>query len=162
MAHRRKAHKQLATPQAGDSVFTMFLRTILGAALFSVVLSLTGIAEEYTFDRAVAAAGRLTPKDKVKEFALFNLPEPKAKPKEFLKVLRQVKAGPKYLAITSPKLKYVRNLLADTLKLAKDENLEGIHLVIVAERIDADSFEPMLKKRGITAVYGSYSDQPQS
>ena len=127
---------------------------ILIAAL-GLFIGSSVLAASYTLGAAAKAAGDLMPKDGPKEFALFNLPEPKAKPEQLLSAFRQAKGGKACLAICAPKLDYVRDLLKITLKAAKAERFDGLYLIIVAERIDAAALDEILEDRGIIAKYGA-------
>jgi len=53
-------------------------------AILGLALAVSSYAADYSLNAAAAAAGKLMPKDGPKEFSLFNLPEPKAKPKQLL------------------------------------------------------------------------------
>lgn len=114
------------------------------------------LGADYSLNSAVEAAGKLMPTDGPKEFSLFNLPEPKAKPKQLLVTLRQARDQKVCLAICSPKLGYVRDLLQGALKAAKGEKFDGLYLIIVADQMDAAGFDEMLKGRGIKAKYGVF------
>jgi hypothetical protein len=118
-------------------------------------LAVSGYAAGYSLNAAAAAAGKLMPKDGPQEFSLFNLPEPKAKPQQLLTTLRQARDQKVCLAICSPKLRYIRNLLKSTLEAAKEERFDDLYLIIIADKVDAASFDELLKNRGIHAKYGA-------
>lgn len=59
--------------------------------VLGLALAVSCCAADYSLNGAVEAAGKLMPKDGPKEFSLFNLPEPKAKPKQLLLTLRQAR-----------------------------------------------------------------------
>ncbi len=124
--------------------------------LLGLILALSSYAAEYSLNSAAQAVDKLMPKDGPQDFALFNLPEPKAMPEQLLAALRQAKEQKVCLAICSPKLKYIRNLLKDTMKTAKAEKFDGLYLIIVADRTDVAGFDALLKDRGIHAKYGVY------
>jgi hypothetical protein len=128
-----------------------FLIVVLG-----LVLAASSYAADYTLSAAAAAAGKLMPKDGPKEFSLFNLPEPKAKPKQLLTTMQQARDQKVCLAICSPKLEYIRDLLKGTMKAAKAEKFDGLYLIIVAEQMDSAGFDTLLKDRGIHVRYGVY------
>jgi hypothetical protein len=119
-------------------------------------LAVSSYAAEYSLNAAAAAAGKLMPKDGPKEFSLFNLPEPKAKPKQLLTNMQQARDQKVCLAICSPKLEYIRDLLKGTMKAAKTEKFDGLYLIIVADQMDAAGFDALLKDRGIQVSYGVY------
>lgn len=123
--------------------------------MLGLVSALSSFAAEYSLNAAVEAAGRLMPKEGPQEFSLFNLPEPKAKPKQLLATLRQARDQKVCLAICSPKLDYIRDLLKGTMKAAKTEKFDGLYLIIVAERVDAAGCDEILKDRGIQVRYGA-------
>lgn len=124
--------------------------------VLSLILAATCYAANYSLMAAATAAGKLMPKDGPQDFALFNLPEPKAKPEQLLSALRQAREQKVCLAICSPKLKYIRKLLKDTMKAAKTEKFDGLYLIIVADQMDAAGFDALLKDRGIHVSYGVY------
>ena len=124
--------------------------------VLSLVLGASSYAAEYSLNAAVTAAGKLMPEDGPSDFALFNLPEPKAKPEQLLAALRQARDQKVCLAICSPKLKYIRKLLKDTMKAAKTEKFDGLYLIIVADKTDAAGFDALLKDRGMQVQYGVY------
>jgi len=122
---------------------------------FSLLVATPGFAASYSLGAAAKTAGELMPKGGPKEFVLFNLPEPKAKPEQLLRALRQAREGRVCLAISAPKLDYIRDLLKGTFKAAKTERFDGLYLIIVAERVDKAALDEILKGRGITATYGT-------
>ena len=124
--------------------------------VLGLILAASSYAADYSLNAAVTAAGKLMPKDGPQDFSLFNLPEPKAKPEQLLAALRQARDQKVCLAICSPKLKYIRNLLKDTMKTAKAEKFDGLYLIIVADQTDVAGFEELFKDRGIHAKYGVY------
>jgi len=124
--------------------------------ILGLALAVSSYAADYSLNAAAAAAGKLMPKDGPKEFSLFNLPEPKAKPKQLLTTLRQARDQKACLAICSPKLEYIRDLLKGTMKAANAEKFDGLYLMIVAERMDAAGLDEILKDRGIHVLYGVY------
>lgn len=124
--------------------------------ILGLVLAVSSYAAEYSLNAAAAAAGKLMPKDGPKEFSLFNLPEPKAKPKQLLTTMQQARDQKVCLAICSPKLEYIRDLLKGTMKAAKAEKFDGLYLIIVADQVDAAGFDALLKDRGIHAKYGVF------
>jgi hypothetical protein len=124
--------------------------------ILGLVLAASSYAADYSLNAAATAAGKLMPKDGPNDFALFNLPEPKAMPEQLLTAFRQARDQKVCLAICSPKLKYIRNLLKDTMKTAKAEKFDGLYLIIVAEKIDAAGFDELLKDRGIHVKYGVF------
>ena len=133
------------------------MRTLkLLLAILGLALAVSSYAANYSLNAAAAAAGKLMPSDGPEEFTLFNLPEPSAKPKQLLTTLRQARDQNMCLAICSPKVKYIRDLLKGTMKAAKAERFDGLYLIIVAERVDAAGFDELLKDRGIHAIYGVY------
>jgi hypothetical protein len=121
-----------------------------------VALGASAYAADYSLKSAADAAAKLVPKDGPKEFSLFNLPEPKAKPKQLLATLRQARDQKVCLAICSPKIEYIRDLLKGTMKAAKDEKFEGLYLIVVADKIDAAGLDELLKDRGVRVAYGAY------
>jgi len=125
-------------------------------AILGLALAVSSYAADYSLNAAAAAAGKLMPKDGPKEFSLFNLPEPKAKPKQLLTTLRQARDQKVCLAICSPKLEYIRELLKGTMMAAKAEKFDGLYLIIVAEQMDAAGLDEILKDRGIHVSYGVY------
>ena len=127
------------------------------ALMSCLVCSVSCSNAPYSLGSATKAAGKLMPKDGPAEFALFNLPEPKAEPKDLLKLLRDATRGKICLAITSPKLEYIQNLLDRTMEAAKkDEQFNGLYLIIIAEKIDAAAIDAIIKDRGIRAHYGTF------
>lgn len=128
-----------------------FLIVILG-----LVLAVSCDAATYSLAAAAAAVGKLMPKDGPKEFSLFNLPEPKAKPKQLLTAMQQARDQKVCLAISSPKLDYIRDLMKGTMKAAKLERFDGLYLIIVADQIEAVGFNELLKNRGIKVKYGVF------
>ena len=116
----------------------------------------SAFAASYTLNRATKAAGKLMPKDGPAEFLLFNLPEPKAKPQDLLKYLRQAKENNAVLAIASPKVIYIRDLLADAMKIAEKEEFKGLYLIIIAEKTDASAFAKIMEGRGVNIKYGVF------
>lgn len=119
-------------------------------------LAASSYAAGYSLNAAATAAGKLMPKDGPEEFALFNLPEPKARPEQLLAALRQARDQKVCLAICSPELKYIRSLLKDTMRTAKTEKFDGLYLIIVAEKTDIRSIDKILKDRGIHVKHGVY------
>jgi nitrogen-specific signal transduction histidine kinase len=134
----------------------MRLSKLLVVALAVSVTAAPVFAAGYSMAIAAQAAGELMPKDGAKRSLLFNLPEAKAKPSQLLSALRQARDQKMCLAICSPKLDYVRDLLKSTFKVTKTENFEGLYLIIVAERVDAAAIDEILKGRGIIAKYGVF------
>jgi hypothetical protein len=132
----------------------MRIPKILSVAI-GLCLATPCFAADYSLAAAAQAAGELMTKDGPKEFSLFNLPEPKAKPQQLLAALRQARDKKLCLAICAPKLDYIRDLLKNTLKSAKAERFEGLYLIVVADRVDAAGFDELLKDRGITVKYGA-------
>jgi hypothetical protein len=129
--------------------------------LLALLLSLTlgvpaAFAGEYSLQGAVNAAGKIMPADAPKQFALFNVPDKKAKPQQMLDFLRAGKGSKKYFATAAPKNEYLRDLLTGAAKLAKKEKFEGFTLVIVGDRIDPKMFDAVLKELGITAQFGAF------
>jgi len=123
---------------------------------FSLSVMTSAFAASYTLNRATKAAGKLMPKDGPAEFLLFNLPEPKAKPQDLLKYLRQAKENNAVLTIASPKVIYIRDLLTDTMKIAEKEEFKGLYLIIIAEKIDAPAFAKIMEGRGVNIKYGVF------
>ena len=121
-----------------------------------LVLAASSYAADYSLGVAAAAAGKLMPKDGPSEFVLFNLPEPKAKPAQLLTALRQARDQNACLAICSPKIEYIRDLLKDTMKAAKNEKFVGLYLIIVAERTDVADIDELIRNRGIHVKHGVY------
>ncbi len=124
---------------------------ILGLSLAS-----PSYAAGYSLNAAVTAAGKQMPKDGPETFSLFNLPSPKAKPEQLLAALRKARDQKVCLAICSPKIKYIRNLLKDTMRTAKSEKFDGLYLIIVAEKTDIRRIDKILKDRGIHVKHGIY------
>lgn len=125
--------------------------TILG-----LIIAASSYAADYSLNAAAAAAGKLMPKDGPQEFSLFNLPEPKATPSQLLTTLRQARDQNVCLAICSPRLEYIRDLLKGTMNAAKAEKFDGLYLIIVAEKTDIAGIGEVLKDRGIRVKHGVY------
>ena len=127
---------------------------------FVLALSLAVIpcfAAPYSLNGAAQAAGALMPKGGPAQMALFNLPEPKAKPADLLKVLRQARDQKAYLAITSPKIEFIHDLLGSALKAAKkNEKFSGLNLIIIGDRVDERLFDTTLKAYDIAAKHGTF------
>ena len=124
--------------------------------ILGLFLAVSSHAANYSLNAAAKAAGKLMVKDGPNELSLFNLPEPKAKPKQLLATLRQARDQHVCLAISSPKLEYIRELVKGALKAAKKERFDGLYLIIIAEQLDVAGFDELLKDRGIQVKYGVF------
>lgn len=132
----------------------MLLKTLF--VFVGLCLPLIGFAAKYTVEGAGEAAGSLMPKEGADAFIIYNMPSAKGKPKDLLKIIRAAGDRTVYLAITSPKIEYIRDFLRSTMSLAKGERFNGLYLVVIADRADVPLFEEILKDRGVTVKCGVY------
>ena len=132
------------------------IATSLTACVTQSPQSSTSHEQNYTLSAAANAAGKEMAKNGLTEFTMFNIPEANGNPEKLLSALRQAKAANVALAITSPKIEFIRDMLDGAMKLAKDERFDGLCLIIVGQRIDESMFGQTLEQRGIKAKYTTY------
>ncbi len=123
-------------------------------------LSSSVLGSEYTLKGATEKAAALIGEEKWGEFLFFNLPEPKAKPADMLRAMRHSRDHKVVLAIGSPKLRWIHDLLAKALASSPSESFDGLKMIIVAEREDPKNTGKILEKYGIRFVSGKYEEEP--
>lgn len=128
------------------------LITLLIGAL--CLTPLAKAASGYSMQKAAEAAMRAL--DGRAEFAFFNLPEPKGDPATLLQHLNQALEAKVPLVIAAPKLEYIQDLLGATMKKAGKKKFEGLVLVVVGPKKDAEMFASLTKERGIKVVSAAY------
>jgi hypothetical protein len=117
-----------------------------------------GATPTYSLKAATDAAAAILPKGPAK-FALFNLSAGNYSAGDVAhlhELLSMAKGGKIFVAITSPQTEYIRNILADIMKQAKDEHFAGLNLIIVGDHVDEAIFASILKDREILVKYTTY------
>jgi hypothetical protein len=132
----------------------MKLRLFLGC--ITIALAAPTFGAGYTLGGAAQAAIALMPKSGPKEFMLFNLPEPKATPAALLEQLRTAHKQKAALAITSPKIEWILDLLNQSMAASPKEKFNGLQLIIIAQRVEEAKIASALKGRGISVRCGVF------
>lgn len=125
-------------------------------------LSSPCVGSDYTLKGATEKAAALIGEENWGEFLFFNLPEPKAKPADMLRAMRHSRDRKVVLAIGSPKLRWIHDLLTKALASSASERFDGLRMIIVAEKEDTRKTAEILAKHGIKFIAGKYEEEPNS
>ncbi len=113
-------------------------------------------AARYTLKGAADAAAALVPKEETNEFQLFNLPEPRAKPEALIEQMRNARDKKQILAVCSPKIEWVLDLVRQSMASVPKEKFDGLILIVVAQRREEEKIAAVLKDRGISIRCGVF------